>query len=131
MIPQRFGTADEAIAWYNAWLTTLEPPKSTEGCRECSREFGGWDPVIKWQLPNGRPIYWYIVGTGDTESLVIEGDETIRAWGNQYYHYYASVVGEEAAEALIERAGLPEKPPPGDLAPSTPESVYWAGFMEA
>jgi hypothetical protein len=129
MIPQRFDTAAEAIAWYNGWLTTVEPPKTMEGCRECSEEFGGWDPVIMWHLPDGTPVFWYIVGTGDTESLVIEGEDTIKGWGNQYYYYYAQVNGERAAESLRAQSELPTKPPPDDLPPSTPESVYWANLM--
>lgn len=126
MIPQRFKSADEAVAWYNAWLKTQPPPTSREGCRACSDAFGGWDPVLRWELPDGTPIYWYVVGTGNTESLVIEGEETVKGWANQYYHYYAEVEGKAAAERITKESALPEKPPPEDLEPSTPESVYWA-----
>ncbi len=122
----RFKMADEAISWYNGWLKTLAPPPTMEGCRECSQEFGGWDPVVRWELPDGWPIYWYVVGTASDESLVVEGEETIRGWGNQYYRYYALVNGEDAAEEIIALGELPEKPPPDDLEPSTPESIYWA-----
>lgn len=128
---RRFKSADDAIVWYNGWLKTLPPPESMDGCRECSERFGGWDPVIKWYLADGRPIYWYVVGTGSTESLVIEGEETIRGWGNQYYYYYAAVHGKEAAEGITLLSELPEKPLPEDLEPSTPESVYWAQFEMA
>ncbi len=122
----RFGTADEAIAWYNGWLKTIPAPPEGPGCRECTDEFGGWDPVLKWRLPDGRAIYWYVVGTAGDESLVVEGGETIRAWGNQYYYYYARVNGEAEAERILELAELPEKAVPHNLEPSTPESVYWA-----
>ena len=124
-IRDRFATADLAVSWYNAWLATTTPPKNMEGCRMCSEEFGGWDPVVKWQLPDGTPIYWYVVGTGDTESLVIEGEETVRGWANQYYRYYAAVNGKESAEKITPKEGLPVRSPPEDLLPSTPESVYW------
>ncbi len=126
MIPQRFKTADEAVAWYNAWLKTQPPPKSMEGCRTCSEDFGGWDPVIRWELRDWTPVYWYVVGTGGTESLVIEGEETVKGWANQYYHYYAAVEGKAAAEKITPESALPDGPFPDDLKPSTPESVYWA-----
>lgn len=125
----KFDTADDAITWYNSWLTTLSAPDDPEGCRECSPEYGGWDPVIKWHTKDGQNVYWYVVGTAGSESLVIEGEDTIRGWGNQYYYYYAKVNGEEAADEITGKAGLPEKAPPDDLKPSTPESEYWASLI--
>lgn len=122
--PGRFDTADDAIAWYNGWLKTLEAPDSMEGCPECSIAFGGWDPVIRWRLADGRPIYWYIVGTADESSLVLEGADTIQDWGNRYYHFYRELHGVEAAERITARSALPKKPVP-QLPPSTPESQYW------
>ncbi len=122
----RFKTADEAMAWYNGWLRTLPPPPQKDNCRECSDDFGGWDPVFKAYLPDGRPVYWYIVGTAGAESLVVEGEETVRSWGNQYYYYCARINGEDHSEKVLELAELPEKDVPDDLEPSTPESVFWA-----
>ncbi len=124
-IPERFNHANEAAAWYNGWLTTQAGPSDAEGCRECSPKFGGWDPVLRWRLPDGSPLYWYIVGTAGAESLVLEGEETVRGWANEYYHYYALVFGREGAEAITSRGSLPMKRPPEDLLPSTPESLYW------
>ena len=126
----RFKTADEAIAWYNGWLKTIPAPPDGPGCRECADDFGGWDPVLKAYLPDGRPIYWYIVGTAGDESLVVEGEETIRNWGNQYYYYYARVNGKDDAERILRLAELPEKAVPHDLEPSTPESIFWAEQAE-
>lgn len=126
--PGRFDTADDAIAWYNGWLKTLDAPDTMEGCPECSIEFGGWDPVIRWETKDGRPVYWYIVGTADQSSLVVEGEDTIRDWGNRYYHFYREIHGEEAAEKITAQAGLPREAVP-QLRPSTPESQYWYDLL--
>lgn len=125
-ITQHFKTADEAIAWYNGWLKVTDPPDDAGDCRMCSEHFGGWDPVIKWFTKDGKGVYWYIVPTGGTESLVIEGEDTIRDWGNRYYFFTVENEGKAAADAVGDLAELPEMPPPGDLKPSTPEAKYWA-----
>lgn len=113
----RFATGDEAITWYNGWLTTLEPPDPP------LHPTFGWDPVVKWHDDDGRPIYWYVVGTGGEQSLVIESEGVVRDWGSEYYDHYAALHGQDAADALVEQGGLPEEPPP-DLPPSTPEAEW-------
>lgn len=125
-ITQRFKSSDEAASWYNAWLKTQPPPEDPGDCRYCSEEYGGWDPLIRWETKDGDVVYWYIVGTAGSESLVIEGEDTIRDWGNRYYFFTMENEGRGAVEAVSDlMRSVPIMPPPGDLPPSTPESMYW------
>lgn len=114
---QRFADGAEAMTWYNGWLKTRPPPVPP-----LHPEFG-WDPVVMWRDASGAPIYWYVVGTGGAESLVIESDSVVMGWGNEYYDHYAALNGVDAAEALLAQGGLPSEPLP-DLPPSTPEGEW-------
>lgn len=113
----RFEDSDEAMAWYNGWLKTLEPPDPP-----LDPEYG-WDPVIRWTDEAGRPLYWYVVGTGGESSLVIEAASVVTNWANEYYDHYAALNSPEEADALFAQGGLPELEPP-PLPPSTPEAEW-------
>jgi uncharacterized protein YecE (DUF72 family) len=113
----RFTNADEAVSWYNGWIqvSPTDPPEGEE-----DEEFK-WDPVLKWYDKSGAGLYWYIVGTKDAQSLVIESEETLQDWVNQYYFHYAKKYGRDKADALIEKGRVVVARIP-DLPASTPEA---------
>ncbi len=118
VLEERFVSGDEAMRWYNGWLKTIPPPPP-----ESAHPEYGWDPVYRWRDAQGTPIYWYVVGTGDTDSLVIEDEPTVTHWGNEYYSYYAALHGRSSAEMIYKAGGLPEMMPP-PLPGSTPQAEY-------
>lgn len=118
VLEERFTRGDESMWWYNGWLKTITPPPPETADPEY-----GWDPVYRWRDAEGAPIFWYVVGTGDTDSLVIEDETTVVRWGNEYYSFYAALHGKASAELIHKGGGLPEMMPP-QLPGSTPQAEY-------
>ena len=116
---EMFDTADEGIRFYNGWLLSLPPP------RKVLHPKYKWDPVNKWYDTYSRPVYWYVVGTGNEASFVVESAEAVRHWTSEYYTYFKMMSGEQAARDAIKLGGVPEVDPGHrDLKFTPPEGRY-------